>query len=218
MRITYFGHSCFLIETQDLTRVILDPYEHGSYDGAVKYAAVNEPADIVLASHDHPDHSATDTIPGSPRIFVHPVGERVGSLTITGIQVAHDETGGTQRGKNTISVIDDGDLRLAHLGDLGHLLDQSTIKKIGAVDVLLIPVGGYFTIDYKAAAATVDTLAPSIVMPMHYKTPKIGFPIADAEAFLRTQNTVQRNLTATIEITKATLPAERTVIMLPYAR
>jgi L-ascorbate metabolism protein UlaG (beta-lactamase superfamily) len=146
------------------------------------------------------------------------VGERVGSLTITGIQVAHDETGGTQRGKNTISVIDDGDIRLVHLGDLGHLLDQATVKKIGAVDVLLIPVGGYFTIDYQAAAATVETLAPRIVMPMHYKTPKIDFPIAPAYAFLRTQNTVQHNLTPAFDITKATLPAERTVVMLPYAR
>jgi L-ascorbate metabolism protein UlaG (beta-lactamase superfamily) len=218
MRITYFGHSCFLVEAQDQTRVIIDPYEHGSYDGAVKYAPVDERADIVLVSHDHPDHSAADTIPGSPRVFLHPLGERVGSLTITGIQVAHDETGGTQRGKNTISVIDDGDIRLVHLGDLGHLLDQATVKKIGAVDVLLIPVGGYYTIDYQAAAATVDALAPSIVMPMHYKTPKIDFPIAPPDAFLRTQNTVQRNLTPAFEITKATLPTERTVVVLPYAR
>jgi L-ascorbate metabolism protein UlaG (beta-lactamase superfamily) len=218
MRITYFGHSCFLVETLDHTRVIFDPYRHGSYDGAVKYAPVDEPADIVLASHDHPDHSATDTIPGKPRIFMHPVGERSGSVTITGIQVAHDDTGGTQRGKTTISVLDDGDLRLAHLGDLGHLLDETTIKRIGAVDVLLIPVGGYFTIDAQAAAAVVDVLAPSIVIPMHYKTPKIDFPIASADAFLETQNTVQRNLRPTLEVTKVVLPAERTVVVMPYAR
>jgi L-ascorbate metabolism protein UlaG (beta-lactamase superfamily) len=218
MRITYFGHSCFLVEAQDQTRVILDPYEHGSYDGAVKYAPVDEPADVVLASHEHPDHAATGTIPGKPRVFMHPLGERVGAVTITGVQVAHDETGGKQRGKVTISIIDDGDLRLVHLGDLGHLLDEATVKKIGRVDVLLIPVGGYFTIDYQGASAVVDALAPSIVIPMHYKTPKIDFPIAPADAFLGTQNTVQRSQSPTIEVTKATLPAERTVVLLPYAR
>jgi L-ascorbate metabolism protein UlaG (beta-lactamase superfamily) len=218
MRITYFGHSCFLVEAQDQTRVILDPYLHGSYDGAVRYAPVDEPADVVLASHEHPDHAATDTIPGKPRIFMHPVGERVGAVTITGIQVAHDEAGGKQRGKSTISIIDDGDLRLVHLGDLGHLLDEATVKKIGPVDVLMIPVGGYFTIDYQGASAVVDSLAPSVVIPMHYKTPKIDFPIAPADAFLSTQNTVQRSQSPTIEVTKATLPGERTVIVLPYAR
>jgi L-ascorbate metabolism protein UlaG (beta-lactamase superfamily) len=218
MRITYFGHSCFLVEAQDQTRVILDPYLHGAYDGAVKYAPVDESADIVLVSHEHPDHAAADTIPGKPRVFVHPVGERVGSVSITGIQVAHDEAGGKQRGKNTISTIDDGDLRLVHLGDLGHLLDGPTTKKIGQVDVLLIPVGGHFTIDYLGAAAVVDALAPSIVIPMHYKTPKIDFSIASTDAFLNTQNTVQRNQGSTIEVTRATLPTERTVVVLPYAR
>jgi len=218
MRITYFGHSCFLVEAQDQTRVILDPYEHGSYDGAVRYGPVDEPADVVLASHEHADHSATGTIPGKPRVFMHPVGERVGSVTITGIQVAHDEAGGKQRGKSTISVIDDGDVRLVHLGDLGHQLDEATVKRIGHVDVLMIPVGGHFTIDYKGAAAVVDTLAPRIVIPMHYKTPKIDFPIAPPDAFLDTQNTVQRGTSPTWEVTKATLPEERTVLVLPYAR
>jgi L-ascorbate metabolism protein UlaG (beta-lactamase superfamily) len=218
MRITYFGHSCFLVEARDQTRVILDPYEHGSYDGAVKYSPVDAPADVVLASHEHPDHSATDTVPGKPRIFMHPVGERVGAVTITGIQVAHDESGGKQRGKSTISIIDDGDLRLAHLGDLGHQLDEATVKKMGRVDVLMIPVGGYFTLDYQGAAAVVDALAPSVVIPMHYKTPKIDFPIAPPDAFLETQNAVQRMQSSTIEFTRASLPAERTVLLLPYAR
>ena len=218
MRITYFGHSCFLVEAQDQTRVIFDPYLHGAYDGAVKYAPVDEAADVVLVSHEHPDHSATETISGKPRVFVHPVGERVGGVCITGIQAAHDENGGQQRGKSTISVLDDGDLRLVHLGDLGHLLDAATIKKIVPVDVLLIPVGGYYTIDYESAAAVVDALAPSIVIPMHYKTPKIDFAIAPADAFLATQNTVQHNPGSVLEVTKATLPAERTVVIMPYAR
>lgn len=218
MRITYFGHSCFLVEAQDHTRVILDPYLSGSFDGALMYGPVDETADVVLASHEHDDHSATGTIPGKPRVFLHPVGERVGSVSITGVQVAHDEAGGKQRGRNTIVVLDDGDLRLAHLGDLGHLLDESTVKRIGPIDVLLVPVGGHFTIDYIGAAAVVDALAPRVVIPMHYKTPKVDFPIVPADAFLGTQTNVEHNPGPTVEMTKATLPTERTVIVLTYAR
>jgi L-ascorbate metabolism protein UlaG (beta-lactamase superfamily) len=218
MRITYFGHSCFLVEAQDHTRVILDPYEPGAYEGAVMYGPVDEPADVVLASHEHPDHAATGTIPGKPRVFVHPVGERVGSVRITGVQTAHDDSGGSQRGKNTISVLDDGDLRVVHLGDLGHMLDAATIKRIGPVDVLMVPVGGHFTIDYTTAAEVVDALAPRIVIPMHYKTAKLDFPIVPADAFLRTQETVQHEPGSTLEVTKATLPAERTVIVLAHSR
>ena len=127
----------------------------------------------------------TGTIPGKPRIFMHPVSERVGAVTITGIQVAHDETRRRAARQEHHKHLDDGELRLAHLGDLGHLLDEATVKKMGHVDVLLIPVGGYFTIDSPGRGRVVDALAPSIVMPMHYKTPKIDFPIASADAFLR---------------------------------
>lgn len=218
MRITYFGHSCFLVEAQDHTRVILDPYLCGSFDGAMMYGPIDEPADVVLASHEHDDHSATGTIPGKPRVFLHPVGERVGSVSIVGIQVAHDEAGGKERGRNTISVLDDGDLRLAHLGDLGHLLDDPTVKRIGPIDVLMVPVGGHFTIDHNGAAAVVDALAPTVVIPMHYKTAKVDFPIVPVDAFLGTQKYVRHHADPTLEITKATLPAERTVIVLPHAR
>jgi L-ascorbate metabolism protein UlaG (beta-lactamase superfamily) len=218
MRITYYGHSCFLVEAEDGTRIILDPYLHGSFGGAVMYDPVDEPADAVLASHEHDDHSATGTIPGTPRVFLHPKSERVGSVQITGIQVDHDEAGGRQRGKNTITVIDDGDLRLVHLGDLGHPLDAALVQKIGPVDVLLVPVGGHFTIDYKAAAGVVEALAPRVVVPMHYKTAKVDFPIVGVDEFLGTQKTVRHNAASTLEVTKASLPAERTVIVLPHAR
>lgn len=218
MRITYFGHSCFLVEAQDHTRVIIDPYVPGSYDGAVKYAPVDEPADVVLASHDHPDHAGTDTISGDPQVFMHPVQEHVGSVDISGIMVDHDETGGSERGKSTIITVDDGDIRLVHLGDLGHVLDAPTVERLGTVDVLLVPVGGYFTVDSRVAAEVVESLRPSVVIPMHYKTPKIDFPIAPVDTFLETQNAVQHNPDPTIEVIKAELPADRTTVVLPYAR
>jgi len=218
MRLTHYAHSSFLVEAQDGTRLILDPYRHGAFDGALKCGPIDEPADVVLASHAHDDHGATDTIPGEPQVFVHPVSARVGSVQITGIEVAHDEAGGSKRGKNTIMVIDDGDLRLAHLGDLGHVLDAETVKKIGPVDIVLVPVGGFFTIDHNEAAAVVESLAPRVVVPMHYKTAKVDFPIAPIDQFLRTQATVRQDPGATVELTKATLPSERTTIVLQDCR
>jgi L-ascorbate metabolism protein UlaG (beta-lactamase superfamily) len=218
MRLTYYGHASFLVETADCTRVILDPYRHGAFGGAVRYAPIGESADVVVASHAHDDHGAFDTISGKPLKFLHPQAQTVGSLSIAGVDVAHDEVGGRERGKSTIVILDDGDLRLVHLGDLGHALEAATVQAIGRVDVLLVPVGGFFTIDHNEAAKVVEALDPRIVVPMHFKTEKCDFPIAAVEPFLATQKAVKRQAGSTLEVTKATLPAERTVIVLDHAR
>jgi len=218
MRLTYFGHASFLVETADGTRAILDPYRHGAFGGAVGYGPIDEPADVVVATHAHDDHGAVDTIPGGPRAFLHPVAETAGSLKITGVEVAHDGTGGSERGRNTVVILDDGDIRLVHLGDLGHPLDAATIGKIGRVDILLVPVGGFFTIDHHQAAAVVEALAPRVVIPMHFKTDKAAFPIAPVEPFLATQKTVERKDGPSVEFTGETLPAERVTILLAHAR
>jgi L-ascorbate metabolism protein UlaG (beta-lactamase superfamily) len=159
-----------------------------------------------------------DTIAGNPQAFVHPSSATVGRWSITGIDVAHDDEGGRSRGKNTVIVLDDGDVRVVHLGDLGHTLDAHTVAAIGRTDVLLVPVGGFFTIDHAQAAEVVDSLDPRIVIPMHYKTPKADFPISGVEPFLATQTQVEHKSTSTIEITGATLPAARVVYVLPPDR
>jgi L-ascorbate metabolism protein UlaG (beta-lactamase superfamily) len=217
MRLTYYGHSAFLLEAADGTRVILDPYRSGSFSGAFRYAAIPDAADAVLASHAHDDHGAVDTIPGNPRALVHPTSTAVGPWRITGIDVDHDAEGGRSRGKNTIIVLDDGDLRAAHLGDLGHTLDAKTVTSVGPVDILMVPVGGFFTIDHKQAADVVDALAPRIVIPMHFKTAKVDFPISTVESFLSTQERVERRPSSTIDVTRATLPPERVTYALPPA-
>lgn len=209
MRIKYYGHSSFLLEAADGTRVILDPYESGCFGGAISYSPIPDSADAVVASHGHDDHGAVHTIPGDPQTCVRPTSLMVGPWTISGVDVAHDEEGGRSRGKNTIIVLDDGDLRVVHLGDLGHTLSPQTVAAIGPVDVLLVPVGGHFTIDHAQAAEVVESLSPSIVIPMHYKTPKVDFPITGPEPFLATQTRVERLTTSSMDITRATLPAER---------
>jgi L-ascorbate metabolism protein UlaG (beta-lactamase superfamily) len=218
MRLTYFGHSSFLVETADGTRVILDPYRHGAFDGAVGYAPVDEKAEVVVASHEHDDHGACDTIPGDPLILVHPTSETIGSLTITGVDVSHDESGGSERGKNTIAVLDDGDVRLVHLGDLGHTLDSATIEALGRVDILLVPVGGFFTIDHQQAAEVVGSLSPRIVIPMHYKTTAVDFPISPVDPFLATQANVERRDDSVLEVTADTLPKKPVTIVLARCR
>ena len=218
MRLTYYGHASFLVETADGTRVILDPYRSGAFGGAKGYDPIDEPADVVIATHTHDDHGAVDTIPGSPRVMVHPVAETVGSLKVTGIEVAHDDAGGSKRGRNTVIILDDGDVRLVHLGDLGHPLDAATVRAIARVDILLVPVGGFYTIDHDQAAAVVEALTPRIVIPMHFKTDKVRLPIAPVDPFLATQKKVERKSGSSLEFTGATLPAGRVTILLNHAR
>jgi L-ascorbate metabolism protein UlaG (beta-lactamase superfamily) len=218
VKLSYYGHSSFLLEAADGTRVIVDPYRSGSFDGALRYRPISDTADAVVATHKHDDHGAVDTIPGHPRALIHPSTATVGAWKITGIDVAHDAEGGRSRGKNTIVVFDDGDIRLAHLGDLGHTLDAATVAAVGVVDVVMIPVGGFFTIDHAQAAQVVDALAPRIVIPMHYKTPEVDFPISGVEPFLATQAKSERKAASDIEITRAALPAERVTFVLQPAR
>jgi L-ascorbate metabolism protein UlaG (beta-lactamase superfamily) len=214
VRLKYYGHSSFLLEAGDGMRVIIDPYESGCFNGSIQLSPVTDTADAVVASHKHDDHGAVGTIPGQPQVFIHPTSATVGTWSIRGIDVAHDAEGGRSRGTNTIIVLDDGDVRVVHLGDLGHALNQETVAAIGRVDVLLIPVGGHFTIDHQQAAEVAEALSPRIVIPMHYKTPKVDFPISGPEPFLATQAAVERRSTSTIDITRAALPPERVTYLL----
>ncbi|MGB9804517.1 MBL fold metallo-hydrolase [Desulfofundulus sp.] len=180
MKIQWLGHACFLLTTESNTRIITDPF-----DETIGYPLPRIPADIVTVSHQHFDHNAVGTVPGNPRV-VQDAGEHIlGNIKITGYHSYHDKKQGAQRGKNIIFVVETEGLRVCHVGDLGHLPDQGLMEALGRIDVLMIPVGGYFTIDAGEAAELVRQLSPIYVLPMHYKTPYINLPIAPVTDFLK---------------------------------
>jgi L-ascorbate metabolism protein UlaG (beta-lactamase superfamily) len=217
MKLMWLGHSCFLISGDTGIRIITDPYESGGFSGGLGYKPVREPADIVLVSHEHSDHNYVKDIPGAPEIVRKTGRHEIKGVEIDGILTCHDKTSGRQRGLNTVFCLNVDDVRVCHLGDLGHELSAKEIAAIGRVDVLMIPVGGYFTIDAAEATRVAAALKPRIIFPMHYKTPVLDFPITGVEDFLKGKPHVKRLDACEVEITKENLPQETEVWVLKHA-
>ncbi|MBN2565433.1 MAG: MBL fold metallo-hydrolase [Candidatus Eisenbacteria bacterium] len=216
MKITWLGHSSFLLESEKGTRVVTDPFEAGSYDGAVGYAPICTTADVVTVSHEHADHNAVGCVEGEPTVVRNPEAVTVKDVKIRGLSTFHDESKGQDRGRNTIYVMDLDGIRVGHLGDLGHILSADDIKTLGDVDVLLAPVGGYYTIGPEEARRTAEALGAKIVIPMHYKTDVLGFPIQPVDDFLKLMPKVERAGSKTIEIERKDLGDSARVIVLNY--
>lgn len=157
MNVIWLGHSCFRIESREAV-IIADPYKDGSVPGL---GNVRETADIVLCSHGHGDHCGTECVKLS--------GELKPEVKITKIDTFHDHHKGTHRGENTIHIIEAEGYRIAHLGDLGCQLREEQKEQLKNLDLLLVPVGGFYTIDAKEAAELVKELKPKTAIPMHYK-------------------------------------------------
>ncbi len=188
MKIKFLGHAAFLIEGGG-KKIITDPYKPNAFD-SLKYQPIDETADIVLVSHDHDDHNYSSGIKGNPLIIKG--GEReIAGVKIRGIPTYHDKSKGKERGENTIFVVETEGINLAHLGDLGEIPSQEVRDKIGEVDILLLPVGGYFTISPEEATMVVNQIKPKIIIPMHYKTKACLFPIAEIEEFLKGKRDVK---------------------------
>jgi L-ascorbate metabolism protein UlaG (beta-lactamase superfamily) len=216
MKITWLGHASFLIETADGTRVITDPFEAGSYGGAVGYPAIDERADVVTVSHEHPDHNSVESVGGNPEV-VRETGQRtVKGIVVRGVASYHDESRGRERGSNTIYVLEADGLRVAHLGDLGHALSAEEARALGQVDVLLAPVGGHFTIGPEEAKRVAERLGAKVVIPMHYKTDVLGFPIRPVDDFLHLMDRVEQPGRRTIEVGPADTRGEPRVVVLDY--
>ena len=215
MKIKYLGHAAFLITSSDGTKVLIDPYEAGCFDGAVKHGKIDVQADVVTCSHQHADHYGIKDLPSGYEL-VEGAGEHtVKGISIHGVATYHDESRGSERGENVIFALEIDGMRLVHLGDLGHPLSDDEVERIGRVDILLVPVGGYFTIDASVAQDTVNKLNPKLVIPMHYKTESVDFPIATADGFLEGKTNVKRVGASEVEVTA--LPEAQEIWVLEHA-
>lgn len=163
MTITWLGHSCFILESEGF-RALLDPF--GGVPGLEDVAVE---ADAVYCSHGHFDHAHTEN--------VRLTGGRENPFAVTGFQTFHDDAKGAKRGENTVRRFTAENLTVVHLGDLGHLLDREQLAAIGPCDALLVPVGGFYTIDAAGAKAVSDAIGAKVVIPMHYRKGDVGFDV-----------------------------------------
>ena len=216
MKIKWYGHAAFLITSDQGVKIITDPYEPG-FMGQLNYGKIGDSADFVLISHDHGDHNHTATLPGSPQVVKGNDSKTIKGIQIKGISAFHDGSKGSERGMNTIFTLNVDGIQICHLGDLGHVLSGKDVAEIGPVDLLLIPVGGYFTIDSNVATQVADQVKPKILIPMHFKTEKCGFPIAPVEEFLKGKPNVKRLGVSEATIGKSSLPQATEILVLEHA-
>jgi L-ascorbate metabolism protein UlaG (beta-lactamase superfamily) len=215
MKLKWFGHSSFLITSDQGTRVITDPYTSGQ---GLDYAPIMDSAEAITVSHEHGDHNNPQSIKGNPKVLKGEGNWKIGGIEIRVVSSFHDEEKGAQRGKNSIFCFTVDGINVRHLGDLGQLLTAAQIEEIGPVDVILIPVGGFFTIDAAQAGKVVASLKPKITIPMHYKTPKCSFPLAGVEAFLQGKPRVIKPGLSEVHILKGELPAQPEIRVLDYSQ
>lgn len=196
MKITWLGHSCYLLENLNEVKLVIDPF-----NPSIGYDAPNVEADLVTISHDHHDHNAVDQLIGSPKVISKNDPVEVFGFNIKGVSSYHDAEEGSKRGENRIFVYDVDDLRIVHLGDLGHMIDDEKVNSLGKVDILFIPVGSVYTIDGKLAKELVNKITPKITIPMHYKTPKLNIDLRPVDDFLNLLEEYQQLSSNEVEIT-----------------
>jgi len=212
MNIKWLGHASFLITSDSGVKIITDPYETGS---GLSYGEITESADIVTVSHGHSDHNNVAAVGGNPKVVRG--AARVKGIEFESIPCYHDDARGKARGKNTIFCFEVDDMKVCHLGDLGHRLSDTQVTELGGVDILLIPVGGFYTIDARVAIELCGRIKPRVVIPMHYKTDKCGYPIAGVERFLQGKEEVTRSGVSEVEFKKGELPSSTQIIVLKPA-
>lgn len=181
MILSCIGHAEFLLELENGMRLVTDPY-----DECCGYPQLHVETDAVLVSHQHHDHNAIDQVKGFSRV-VDAAGAHTlaPDVRVTAVPCYHDEVQGAKRGGNLMFLIEAEGLRIAHLGDLGHLPTAEQVATLSPVDVLMLPVGGYYTIDAAQAREVAHLLCAQVILPMHYRTQaNQDWPIAPVEDFL----------------------------------
>ncbi len=215
MDIYWGGQALFKLKGKNAS-VIIDPFDPEMMGFKLPKDLT---ADLVLVSHDHPDHNNSGVISspsgGKAMVFKKPGEYEVAGAVVTAIDSFHDDTNGSERGKNLIFHIMIDGLNILHLGDLGQsILTEEQLAQIGQVDILLIPVGSIFTIDGKTAASIVAQIEPSIIIPMHFKIEGLKFELEGVEGFLKEMGIEALEALPKLSITKEKLPEEPQVVVL----
>ncbi len=211
MKIKWLGHASFMITAETGIKIITDPYVT---TGNLNYGEIKESVDIVTVSHEHTDHNNVAAVKSDPEV-VRGIAKAKG-IEFRGIPTYHDSAEGKSRGNNTILCFEVDGVKVCHLGDLGHPLNDKQATELGSVDILLIPVGGFYTIDAKVASQLCDRLKPKVIIPMHFKNDKCSFPIAGVDEFLQGKEGVSRLDASEIEFKQGELPVTtKTVVLKP---
>jgi L-ascorbate metabolism protein UlaG (beta-lactamase superfamily) len=219
--LAWYGHSMFLLQSPGGVEILIDP------NSGIGYPKPSLPkVDLVVTSHDHFDHNKVEVAGSGVRVLKGlqdgdwaTIDETVGDVHIRTIPTFHDDHQGDQRGKNSMFLFEAAGLRLLFAGDLGHVLADEQVAAAGSVDILILPVGGEFTIGPNEATQVVEQLRPHLVVPMHYRTDVVDFSGSDkllgVEPFLEGK-TVQRLDDNFAVIEKARLPEATTVLVMDY--
>lgn len=181
MKLKWLGHSCFQLTLDNGKVLVTDPF-----DPSVGYPPLHVRCDAALSSHDHFDHNCFDALEGDPAILNEPGEQTLFGARITAVPAFHDDVRGAKRGSNLIHVIEADGLKIAHLGDLGHLPDTDAQRAaLTGLDVMLIPIGGFYTIDTPAAVRIIETFRPRCAVAMHFANDYCHFTISDESEFVR---------------------------------
>lgn len=211
MKLEWIGHACFRMTAKDGTTVITDPY-----DESVGIDMLPLHADLITMSHAHHDHCETGMIRGNPVIVRGPQLAAVGSVTSRAVNSWHDDAQGAKRGFNTVRIFEIDGLKIVHMGDQGCMPDEDVIEAIKEADLMMLPVGGTYTLDAEGAKAVIEAAAPKCIVPMHVKTKRCPYPIAPVKDFLTVMGAENTSAYDVIEIEEGHLP-QGILLMKPKA-
>jgi len=213
MNIQYYGHSCFKISAKPAGRgqeevvIFLDPF-----DKSIGLRPPQGQADLVLVSHDHADHNNVTALKGEPAVIDIPGEYAVKGVNIVGLASEHGLTKNPVI--NTIFILEAEDLKICHLGDLGTELSEKQLEEIDGVDLMMIPIGGKYTIDYKKAVEIIKKIEPAIIIPMHYKTAGSTIDLDDEKKFCNEMGNCPASKVAKLNLKKKDLEGKSMEIIL----
>lgn len=213
MIIQWHGQACFQITSSqgknNHVNIVIDPFDEATGLNLPKMEA-----DILLVSHQHHDHNNVKGVSGTPVLVEGPGEYEIKEVFIQGIPSFHDDSSGKERGQNTIYTIEAEEIKICHLGDFGQKeLTPEQIEKIGPVDILMVPVGGVYTISAKEAVKVMSQIEPSIIIPMHYQVPKLKAKLDGLDKFLKTMGMKSITPQPKLSIKKKDILAEEAKII-----